>query len=380
MSLRGFWIIAFIVLVFFAPGFVYAVEYGGLGGVPAQPDPSNPRTQSIFIHTLAPGASKQDAVKVVNNTPETKIIEIYAADSEIASGGSFACRQKADKPIAVGTWIKMDATEVEVPSNSHKIVSFNIQMPESVSVGEHNGCIVIQEKDGATEQIGNGVQLSFRSALRVAITVPGDIVKDIDFAELNARQEPKKYVLTAKLQNKGNVSLDTDIKVRIKTLTNRTIYENGGVYPLLTQKQPIELNFDFQRPFWGGLYRITGTANYNDDVAAALGSSTNRDRQKQAPSSLLFIAPQPLAIAIIALIIISIIVLAWLLLSRLLKSRRHNKGKLWEDYRVRKGDTIAGIASRRNVEWKIIAKKNKLRPPYDLKPGSTIKVPERLKS
>lgn len=380
MRARGYWVTFFIIMVLFAPTLVGAVEYGGLGGVPANPDPNNPRTQSIFVHTISPGESKQDAVNVINNTPDTKVVEVYATDSEVASGGSFACRQKVDQAIAVGSWIRLVETEIELEPNSNKVIPFEVAVPEDADVGEHNGCIVIQAKNGSSEQIGNGVQLSFRSALRVAITIPGDINKDVDFTELVAKQEPKKYVLTAKLSNKGNVSLDTEVKVYIKNWANRPVYENGGVYPLLAQKQPVELNFDFQRPFWGGLYRVSGTAAYNGDESAALGSTTDRDVTRQVPGQLLFIWPQPLAIAIIVAALILLGALAWFIYRKLRKRRRHTKGIAWRLYQVREGDTLAYLASRLHTDWKTIARKNKLRAPYELKPGTTIKLPVKTKT
>jgi nucleoid-associated protein YgaU len=376
---RGVLVLIFLVLA--ASGaIVHAVEYGGLGGLPANPDPDNPRTKSIFVYTLSPGQSKQDAVQVINNTDEEKTVEVYATDSEIASGGAFACRQKVDPKTAVGGWIRLDQTEVKLAPNTSQVVPFNVFIPETAGVGEHNGCIVIQEREATPEQTGNGVQLSFRSALRVAITVPGDIIKDVDFTELSVSQEAKKYVLSAKLHNKGNVSLDTEIKVYVKNWSNRLVYENGGVYPLLAQKQPIELNFDFPRPFWGGLYRISGTAAYNGDKTAALGSTDDRNVFKQAPGRLLFVPPEPLAIAIIAAAFILLILAVGLVAGRMRKNRRRAAGVAWKVYSVRSGDTLPHLARRLNADWKTIAKKNKLRAPYELKEGMTIRLPVKRKS
>lgn len=380
MRARRLLITALMMLAPFAPALVAAVEYGGLGGVPANPDPDNPRTQSIFVHTIPPGESKQDAVKVVNNTPDTKVIEVYATDSEVASGGSFACRQKVDQAVAVGSWIRLSEEEIELAPGTNKVVPFDITVPKDVDVGEHNGCIVIQEKNGPTEQVGNGVQLSFRSALRVAVTIPGEISKDLEFKELAVDKQPKKYVFSAKLHNKGNVSLDTEVKVYVKNLSNKTIYENGGVYPLLAQQQPVELNFDFLRPFWGGVYRVSGTAAYNGDAKAVLGSTDGRNVIKHAPGRLLFIPPQPLAITAIALALVLVFAVAWLVSRKLRKRRSHTKGVVWKLYTVRQGDTLAHLARRLHTDWKVIAKKNKLRPPYDLEAGSTIKLPIRPKS
>lgn len=38
----------------------FAIEYGGFGGRPAYPRADNPRTESIFIHTLEPGAVQKE--------------------------------------------------------------------------------------------------------------------------------------------------------------------------------------------------------------------------------------------------------------------------------------------------------------------------------
>jgi hypothetical protein len=371
---RYFLVLSILFALISVPGtIVRAIEYGGLGGVPANPDPNNPRTSSIFVYTLSPGENKKDAVKVVNNTNESKTVEVYAADSELASGGSFACAQKSDSQENVGAWIELDKTETTLEANSEEIIGFRLRVPTNASVGEHNGCLVIQEKGTSTDASGNGVQLSFRSALRTVVTVPGEIVKDAEFSELSVDGQDKKYIITAKLYNKGNVSLDTDVAVIIKDLLGRKVYQNGGVYPLLSQKQPIELNFEYPRPFWGGLYRITGTASYNGDPNATLGTNNEKDVTKHAPSSVLFVMPHPLATLIILLIIILLLTLVWYIWRKWY--RRRKIAASWRPYRIQAGDTIVGLARQRRVGWKTVAQVNKLRPPYELKPGTTIKLP-----
>ncbi len=374
---RGVTILLFLVLL--VPGGVAgAVEYGGLGGVPANPDPNNPRTKSIFVYSLSPGASKQDAVNIVNNTAETKTVEVYATDSEVASGGSFACRQKVDPKASVGGWIRLTQEEVKLAPAASQVVPFEVTLPNRVDVGEHNGCIVIQEKGAVPQQSGNGVQLSFRSALRVAITVPGDIVKDVQFTDLEVKRETKKYVITAQLSNKGNVSLDTDVQVTVRNGFNRRVYQNGGIYPLLAQKNPVELNYEFPRPFWGGLYRVSGSAEYNGDANAPLGSSAPKNVRRLSPVRTLIVMPQPLALVILLLIILLLIAIAWMVNRRLRKHRQ--AAKTWETYTVRKGDTLVKLAERRGVEWRTVAKINKLRAPYDLRKGGTIKLPVKPKA
>ena len=351
-----------------------AVEYGGLGGKPANPDPKNSRSSSIFIYTLSGGQSKQDGIRVINNGNDPKTVEIYATDSELASGGSFACTQKVDQQKQVGNWIEFDRTTVALEASSEQTVGFRINVPKNTDVGEHNGCIIIQEKGATPEAAGNGVTLSFRSAIRTVVTVPGDITKNVDFKSLESVGQSKKYIITAALQNTGNVSLDTNIDVTIKNLIGQQVYKNGGTYPVLAQKQPIELNFEYNRPFWGGIYYLAGTAAYNSDIKIALGAPSKPDVSKKAPTSFLFTAPQPLAWLVYLLVLTLIAAAARYAYSKLRK-QKHMK-KTWVGYTVKSSDTIYGLAKRRGTSWKSIAKVNKLKAPYELKTGATIKLPK----
>lgn len=64
----------------------FAIEYGGFGGRPAYPRADNPRTESIFVHTLEPGAVQKEGITVINNSSESKTVLIYAADSTPSTG------------------------------------------------------------------------------------------------------------------------------------------------------------------------------------------------------------------------------------------------------------------------------------------------------
>ena len=45
-------------------------------------------------------------------------------------------------------------------------------------------------------------------------------------------------------------------------------------------------------------------------------------------------------------------------------------------YTIQKGDTLFDIAQHNNTSWQIIATLNNLKPPYNLTPGSTLKLPQ----
>lgn len=349
----------------------FAAESGGIGGKPANPRADNPRTQSIFVYTLTPNQSATDAVEVYNNTDTVKNISVYATDSVVSSGGAFACAQAADPVKDVGGWIKLDKNTLTLQPNTNEKVGFTVTAPAYAEPGEHNGCIAIQESDAAAANVGNGIALSFRSAMRVAITVPGAITKELTIRDVSLKEKADKLVGTVLLRNGGNVSLDTAIDAKLKSILGNTAQTITGTYPALPQTIT-ELNFEYNKPFWGGLYRLDVSAAYNSNISEALGEGAAKEKiQKQ--SSYVYITPKPMALIIELAILGAIVAGIWLVWQRFVVRPRTIKE--YKDYIVQNGDDIQSIAVRAKVDWKHIAKVNKLKAPYLLKKGDVLKLP-----
>ncbi|MBU1323206.1 LysM peptidoglycan-binding domain-containing protein [Patescibacteria group bacterium] len=349
-----------------------AVEYGGMGGRPAYPRSDNPRTESIFVHTLEPGAVQEEGVLLVNNTEEQKTLQVYAVDSMVSSGGAFACRQMTEPKKDVGVWIELEKSEVTLDSGTSEIVPFTITVPQNAGVGEHNGCIVIQEKKEKVEG-QTGMTLSFRTGLRVAITIPGEIIRELEIVGFNI--EPQKdggFLLHPQVKNLGNVSIDADVQVVTRYFFGLTLIEHGGQFPVL-RGEVSDWNFELKKPFWGGWYRSSFALEYGEDLETEIGKETGQKIRLEGPSVWFFSAPKPVALAI------EIIVLLLLGFSGFLfwlsKKRKRWIKENWVDYEVKSGEDINSLAKRFDVSWKLLAKVNKLKPPYALKPGEKIKVP-----
>jgi hypothetical protein len=355
-----------------------AINYGGVGAAPAYPKSGNPRTQSIFIYQLKPGQSENDGVKVLNNTNRPQTISLDAVDSELASGGSFTCKQAAESKTDVGAWLRLQSTTVTLAPNSNKIVPFTISVPSgsTTDVGEHDGCITIQAaSQTATKSSSSGILLSFRSAIRVVVTIPGKIVKKLDISSVDVKKTKNdKYEVSVVVSNDGNVSLDTKINTSLQnTLGLSAQSVNEGATPILPRSKS-SLNYTLNHPFWGGWYRAKIKATYNSNPSAELGVDSKADQAVKTLSSATFFAlPTPAAGAIeSAVIIILLGAMIWAL--RLRKHASHVK-RHWEMYEVKEGDTLESLANEFGVSWKRIAKVNKLKPPYNLKKDQKLKLP-----
>lgn len=351
---------------------VRAQSFTGVGIRPAFPHENNERTRSIFVHTLEPGAVAEDGIKVVNNTPETKKVTLDAVDSVVSSGGSFACAQSADEKDGVGSWISLEKKELTLEPNQSTVVAFTVAAPENIGVGEHNGCITLQNQEPPEKISGGGIAINKRSAIRVSVLVPGEIERNIDIIGLEAAQDERQVTaLTAKVENTGNVSADTDIAVWVRSFLGTTVYQDGGQFPVQRGQQS-EWNFSMDPPFWGGWYTAQFSASYNDgerQIGAEGGDAVTKISQ---PVSF-FITPQPAALLILGLAALLLVVALGTVVLSLI--RKKNIGKNWVRYSVADNETIKQIASKHNISWRKIAKANKLSAPYQLHAGQTIKVP-----
>lgn len=348
----------------------FAQTDGGIGGRPANPIPGNDRTKSIFIKTLEPGQKNDDAVVVVNNSSDTKTILVYATDSTPSSGGAFACAQALETATHAGTWIALAQNSVDVPANSTVTVPFSITVPNNAEPGEQNGCIVLQEKKDPTIQ--SGVGLSFRTAIRVAILVSGDIEKSVETTSIAISHERGKIILSPKVKNTGNVSIDADVTAYIKTVFGAVAASQDNTFPIL-RSQVTEWNFELNAPFWGGFYKAGYALSY-DKSNNYIGSDSKKDLTTlNGDTQWFFVAPHPLAALIELGALVALVFAGWQYYGA--RIRKNTVKSHWKAYTVASGEQIVDIAKRRKTSWKLLAKVNKLQAPYTLTEGQSLLVP-----
>jgi hypothetical protein len=310
---------------------------------------------------------------VINNSDEAKTLLVYSTDSQKSTDGSFACKQFLDEKTEVGAWIGLEE-EVRLESFTSKPLKFSITVPDDANVGETNGCIMIQEKIPEDGDPKSGVSLSFRTGIRVVVTVAGEQIRQLDIAKFNVSEEPDKIKTSLSVANSGNVSIDTRVKVFVNSIFGVNIVAIDNEYPVL-RGETSTYNFEFEKPFWGGFYNVHAEAEYDPSAEAAVGIDTDNPNSSLVGSSVLvFIMPTIGALAIeltaLALIVGSIIYVY--------KRNKIRKliNRTWGAHKVRSGENLTALAREYGIDWKLLAKVNKLKAPYELKPGSRLKVPD----
>lgn len=362
-----------VALLLFTYSPLVAAASGSIGIIPAYPQAGNTRSKGIFIHTLNGGDTAEDGVKVFNYTEEERTVVIGAVDSVAASDGSFSCKQNTEKRVAVGTWIKLDADKVVIPAKSNKTVNFTITVPKDAGPGEHDGCITAQDTQNFAPKTGQGVLLGFRNAIRLAVTVPGDIVKKLDYQRVDIKQVPSgDYSVSPVLKNAGNVSLDVKARVQLRGIFGEETDIKSADFPVISGATT-GWAFSFKRPFWGGLYRAYTSVSYNANPNDGIGVNTADQKSIRKDTGYFVMMPAPLGLAVELGIPILLLFVLITFLHR--KRRRRMIQKKWQRYTVKVGDTLIAIAADHAIKWKYLAKVNHVKAPYQLNEGMTLLVP-----
>lgn len=77
------------------------------------------------------------------------------------------------------------------------------------------------------------MNLSIRTGLRVALTVPGEIQRKLEIVGFDYKRQNGTIVLHPQVKNTGNVSIDTDVSVVTRYFFGVKYSEQGGEYPVL---------------------------------------------------------------------------------------------------------------------------------------------------
>jgi len=228
---------------------------------------------NAFIYQLNRGASKSDQLTITNGLTEQANIEVYAVDGTVTATGDMTCKQQVEEKKDAGNWVKLAKSEVALAPGASTNVDFAVTVPDKADVGEHNACLVIQRKADPAAAKKGGIQLQTRQAVRMAVTIPGNIHRDVTIDKF-AVDNHSKQLYNIAIKNSGNVSADVDVKLTVKDTLGNVVYKNGGEYAAIAEEVRQFRYESNLRPFWGGKYKAEVSIAYNKN-AGEWGASKN---------------------------------------------------------------------------------------------------------
>lgn len=233
--------------------------------------------------------------------------------------------------------------------------------------------LIQEKKEAAKDQVG--VSLSVRTGIRVAITVPGQIVRKLEIDGFSVVHNGKNIVLHPRVRNTGNVSIDSNVVVTTRNVLGLVIKKHEGQYPIL-RDETADWNFEMPKPFWGGAFRSEFVVSYDPRPEATVGVQDDASLTQISSTSHWFFT-SPTVLGLISELIILAVLGLTVFLSLVAQKRRVWIRNNWVPYSVKSGDDIRSLAEKFDVSWKLLAKVNQLQPPYSLKKDQKLKVPPK---
>lgn len=357
-----------------------------------QPDPFS-GNYSWFVYKNAAGSIIQDSCTIKNVGNEPATVNVYAVDATSNEAGSFILTFPKDPQKNIGTWTEVEGGPFELNPQQSIDIPFKIHVPDGATPGEYTGGIIVENATSAekpktstaspllgavagVDQIGKSdnissagsVSVKTRIGTRIYLTIPGDIVEDVKMTEFSAHKDLAGVTrFRLAIQNDGNMTYEPHATIKIYD-TMGNIYETideslGTSSPGTTIKPVIKMT---KKPFFGNYkaeVRISYESHYKTSMHSAPDTETTQIKFWIIPWEIILI------IGLLILIGFAIYIRTRYCTQKYL---RHS-----HDYTVQPNDDLIKLGKTYNIQWKMIAHCNNIKPPYIIKPGQIIKLPNQ---
>lgn len=332
--------------------------------------PGTLEEKSDFNFNISPGNKTDSTITFVNKTSLDKKYSLAAVDSEINNQQHIVFKNVSDPTNVVNTWITFDQTDINVPAGTTLTIPFNINVPTDTYPGSYYGGISIThgraEKEDIQPAQAFGVTVQSRNVVAFTINVAGTVSNNYRVAPFDFLPEDSAYTLT--INNDGNVLMSFEGKILVNTnapfTTSKEVTLSIPQFKLLpgtSITKKIELS---DMPFFGEL-----SAQLEGDLKAFNGIKNEYElitQIKEERTDTVFSWPLLYGFTTILAILILALTLS------MYSSRKYLKE--CTDYQVEGNETLTEIAQKHQMNWKKLARINKLHPPYSLKPNQKLLV------
>lgn len=318
---------------------------------------------------LGPNESKRNSVVVENITDKTITVDLYGADGTQSNLGTFALSLRSFESNHIGNWITLDESTIQLEPRGKQVIPFTIKLPEKPTPGVYSGGIAAELiNTDKNEQSGTGVTTTARNVIKIFVSVPGEIQHSFEWKDFS--YEPKTETSKAKFhlsyKNTGNTIIIAEQKIELKGIPALKFPTFDLATANILQGREINVNKKWADPPYFGFYKAYATVTFSEyDII------NNKKIRGETITRVININFLPLIETVIILLLTLVLVI--FLINKAIKDTKLRKSL--KNYKVAKDETLQSIAEKTGTNWKIIAKINKLKPPYTIIPGQKILLP-----
>lgn len=328
-----------------------------------------------FNFNINAGEQLVNQITIVNNSPTAISYNLDGVDSSINNQQVIVFNSQSAENPNLGKWLTFEKRQITVEPDTSLTIPFTIAIPTDAFPGTYFGGISIQKIPAtAPTTSDSGSSMSVRSLTRqvlgLTINIAGTLDKSYNISPLEYDKVRKVYLYT--IENTGNVLMSFKGSLNI---TSNNLWDSTGKsidisnFKILPHKS-VTKTIAFQEfPLFGTTNAsVNGQLEYFNGLKNSYESLETVTLTNETTSF-----SWPILGIVIGLIFFLLILIIYLTI----KEKRYLQHCVM--YTVKQDETIEGIAKDHNMDWKKLAKINKLTAPYTIKPSQKILVHESSK-
>lgn len=344
------------------------------------PDPIQ-GNHSWFIYEQEAGQTIEDVATLKNFSDKPATVNLYAVDATSSETGSFILKFREEEQKGIGYWSDVETKSITIEPQQTIDIPFTIVLPEGIPPGQYLGGLIAEtgsphevdmeaHEDCVEQQLcGTSVSVRTRIGTRIYLTIPGKTYEDYELTDFSAI---KSITGTTKFQfrieNNGNVAYEPLALINVydgmgnvyETIEKKLGTSSPGtvIHPVVKMKN---------RPLIGN-FSAKATVTFE----RKFGSS---EFHSASPTETLELQFWVMPWEIIFIVILILIAISGIMIQRKRIWKKYMANA--EAYVVQEGEDIGDIAKNHHINWKRLAKFNKLKAPYLVDKGQTLMVPKQ---
>lgn len=351
-----------VLVVIFLPNIVLA-GFGVM--IPGEKEGTD---RAGYYFKINPGDFIEDSITVFTTDDNEYNLLIYGADGRANPNGRIDYLTFEKEQFHIGKWVEPLEANIALSSKGNTKIPFKIVVPENAPPGDYAGAIAVTSIPKDTDTEGRAsLQSIVRTVVPIYISIPGEKIHSYEWSDFHYEYNKPYHTFYLNIENTGNSIIAIDITIEISDKNAQTVdiikksnlklpQGESMAIPIKWEEKPFFGSFDVKATTEFAEFDITTGGNINPEVLTKTFSFD------VTPWGFILYA-----IGILILIISTTI--SWSFHSWRIRKEAVN-------YTVQVNDTVDSLAKKYNFNWKLLIKINKLKPPYNLKPGSKILLPK----
>ena len=271
-------------------------------------------TPAILEDLVEPGEIIKKEIKVVNYSDGPVTMYAYIMDFKAAdeSGKAELIAPNTEDGNYLSSWLDITGEAIEFNVGQERVISFVINVPESVGPGGYYGAVVFGTEppkvraDGGEK--GAAVSISQHTASLILLQVAGDVDENAIIKEFNANKRfyttPFEVDFYTKIKNLGNVHIKPRGIIETRNMLGKkvsviTINDDGGnILP------------ESERVFRNSWKENFGFGRYESSLAVSFGTPAQKGgegRKTLAIKTYFWIFPTGIIVPIVIGLIVTMI-------------------------------------------------------------------------